>query len=210
MRYLPLFPLPIVVYPGEIINLHIFEPRYKQLIEECIERKSTFGIPTFLERHLPGNGTEVEIVELVREYDNGEKDVTVKGKNVFRIINFYKNAKDKLYSASDIETLDINFSTDAKLKKRVLKKMQELFIFAGIEKKLNVNPSQHVSYLIAHTVGFSLEQEYELLGIEEEEKRLTYIFEHLTKILPVVHEFENLKQKIKMNGHFKNFPKLDI
>ncbi|MEO1628994.1 MAG: LON peptidase substrate-binding domain-containing protein, partial [Bacteroidota bacterium] len=44
----PLFPLKLVVYPGEQLNLHIFEPRYKQLIRECEQNKVTFGIPAFI------------------------------------------------------------------------------------------------------------------------------------------------------------------
>jgi hypothetical protein len=209
MRSLSLFPLPIVIYPGEISNLHIFEPRYKQLISECLKEKSTFGIPTFLNGRIPGFGTEVDIIELVKKYEDGEMDIIVKGKNVFKIIKFFKNAPGKLYSSSEIENYQISFDSSKDLKNDVLKKIQDLFRFAGLDKTVNYNPDQHVSYLIAHTVGFSLEQEYELLTIHDEEKRLTYISEHLNKILPVVSEFEKLKEKIKMNGHFKNFPEID-
>jgi hypothetical protein len=210
MRFLPLFPLKLVIYPGEIVNLHIFEPRYKQLVSECLENKFTFGVPTYLNNNIPGYGTEVEIIVLVKDYDNGEKDITVKGKNIFKIVNFYKKVLGKLYSGSDIEDSSVSFDSSNDLKKDVLKKMQELFRFAGLDKKIKFNPEQHVSYLIAHTVGLTLEQEYELLTIPLEEKRLSFISEHLSKILPIVQEFEKLKEKIKMNGHFKNFPKIDF
>lgn len=210
MRILPLFPLPIVVYPGEILNLHIFEPRYKELISECLENKSTFGIPTYLNDHIPGVGTEVDIIELVKKYENGEMDITVKGKSIFKLINFYKKAPNKLYSSGDVENLHISFDSNSTIKKDVLTKLQDLFRFAGLEKQVNFNPEQHVSYLIAHTIGLSLEQEYELLSINDEQKRLEYISGHLTRILPVVSEFEHMKEKIKMNGHFKNFPEIDF
>jgi hypothetical protein len=72
-----------------------------------------------------------------------------------------------------------------------------------------MNPEQHLSYLIAHTLGLTLEQEYELLTIRNEEKRLKFIIEHLSKILPIVSEFEKLKEKIKMNGHFRNYLKIE-
>ena len=209
-RFLPLFPLQLVIYPGEIVNLHIFEPRYKQLINECLENNSTFGIPPFVNDNITELGTEVEIIELVKDYENGEKDITVKGKSVFKIVHFYKNVPGKLYSGSEIEDSNISYESSDELKNEVLKKMLELFRFAGLDKKIKFNPKQHVSYLIAHTVGLSLEQEYELLTIPYEDKRLAYISEHLTQILPIVQEFEKLKEKIKANGHFKNFPKIDF
>ena len=74
-NFIPIFPLGIVVYPGEDLNLHIFEPRYKQLIKECHEQKKGFGIPTVIENKLQENGTLVQITELTKLYDNGEMDI---------------------------------------------------------------------------------------------------------------------------------------
>jgi len=210
LRTLPLFPLPIIIYPGEIVNLHIFEPRYKELISECLKDRLTFGIPAYLNERIPGMGTEVDIIDLVRKYENGEMDITVKGKNIFKIINFYKKTPNKLYSSAEVENIEVKYDSDSIVIKNVLKKLQDLFRFAGLDKQINFNPEQHVSYLVAHTVGLSLEQEYELLSIDNEKKRLEYISEHLTKILPIVSEFEQMKEKIKMNGHFKNFPEIDL
>jgi hypothetical protein len=74
--------------------------------------------------------------------------------------------------------------------------------------KLNKNFSKPdeelLSYDIAHHVGLSLDEEYELLGLLREDQRLEYIKRHLHKVLPVVNELEALKEKIKLNGHFKN------
>lgn len=209
MRFLPLFPLPLVVYPGETLNLHIFEPRYKELIGECFAEKSTFGIPTFMNEYVSLYGTEASILELVKKYKNGEMDVTVKGSKIFKTINYHKKVAGKLYSGADIEIIADKDTTKPDQKKEVLEKMEELFRFAGIDKKIKVNPEQHLSYLVAHTLGLTLEQEYELLTIKTEEKRLKYIIGHLEKILPIVSEFEKLKEKIKMNGHFRNYPKIE-
>ncbi len=70
-NFVPIFPLNIVLYPGEELNLHIFEPRYKQLINECIEAKKPFGMPTVLKNKVSEMGTLVEITELTRKYENG-------------------------------------------------------------------------------------------------------------------------------------------
>ncbi|MFI5144717.1 MAG: LON peptidase substrate-binding domain-containing protein [Ignavibacteria bacterium] len=208
MRFLPLFPLPLVVYPGETLNLHIFEPRYKELIGVCLAGQSSFGMPTFMNEYISLYGTEASILELVKKYKNGEMDITVKGGKIFKTINFHKKVSGKLYSGADVEIITDKDTTKPDQKKEVLEKMEELFRFAGIEKKIKVNPEQHLSFIIAHTLGLSLEQEYELLTIKSEEKRLKFIIDHLTKILPIVSEFEKLKEKIKMNGHFRNYPKI--
>jgi hypothetical protein len=64
-NFIPIFPLALVVYPGEELNLHIFEPRYKQLIKECFEQKKNFGIPSVLNEKMADLGTLVEIGEIV-------------------------------------------------------------------------------------------------------------------------------------------------
>ena len=63
-NFIPIFPLGLVVYPGESLNLHIFEPRYKQLIQECHAAKKPFGIPTVINNKLQEFGALVEIAEL--------------------------------------------------------------------------------------------------------------------------------------------------
>jgi len=63
-NFIPIFPLNIVVYPGENLNLHIFEPRYKQLINECHVAKKPFGIPTVIDNKVQEFGSMVEITEL--------------------------------------------------------------------------------------------------------------------------------------------------
>lgn len=66
------------------------------------------------------------------------------------------------------------------------------------------------SYDLAHHVGLSLEEEYELLGLMDERQRLEYLKRHLTKVIPLVVEMDKLKEKIKLNGHFKNLSGFDF
>ena len=69
-NFIPIFPLNLVVYPGEKLNLHIFEPRYKQLIRECHANGKPFGIPAVLDNQVKEMGTLVQIREIVKEYEN--------------------------------------------------------------------------------------------------------------------------------------------
>ena len=85
-NFIPIFPLGIVVYPGEKLNLHIFEPRYKQLIDECHKQKKPFGIPTVIDNKLQDYGSLVNITEITKVYDNDEMDIKTMGDKVFRIL----------------------------------------------------------------------------------------------------------------------------
>ena len=84
-NFIPIFPLSIVVYPGENLNLHIFESRYKQLINECYSEKKSFGIPTVINDKVSEMGTLMNIEEIVSTSENGEMDIKTKGVSVFRI-----------------------------------------------------------------------------------------------------------------------------
>ncbi|MBI3883147.1 MAG: LON peptidase substrate-binding domain-containing protein [Sphingobacteriales bacterium] len=84
-NFIPIFPLGIVVYPGEDLNLHIFEPRYIQLINYCRETKKPFGIPSVINNKMMEMGTLVEIAEVTTVYENGEMDIKTKGIKPFRI-----------------------------------------------------------------------------------------------------------------------------
>src|SRR5690349_217702 len=99
-NFIPIFPLGIVVYPGESLNLHIFEPRYKQLINECFTLKKPFGIPTVIENRMQDYGSLMEIKEITKVHDNGEMDIKTEGAKVFRILEVIKEVPDKLYSGA--------------------------------------------------------------------------------------------------------------
>lgn len=204
-NFIPVFPLGIVVYPGEMVNLHIFEPRYKQLINECYNEGKPFGIPTVIDNRLSEMGTLVRITELVKVYDNGELDIRTLGLRVFRVLEMIRNVPDKLFSGAIVNYPDNSEGpVKRELMQRVVNAIRELHRLLNIEKDFHKPDEELASYDIAHHIGLSLEQEYELLGLLREEQRQEYIKRHLGKVLPVIAEMETLKEKVKLNGHFKN------
>lgn len=202
--FLPLFPLKMVVFPGERLNLHIFEPRYKQLIRECEQNGTTFGIPTYMNEKVMDFGTEIKLLSIEKRYDNGELDIKTQGQGVFRISEFYSIAPNKLYAGADIERLEDHKNGESQLYDEIFYKLKELFSILKITKGLPVDAMDFDTFSVAHQVGFSLEQEYELLCISSEKQRQHYMLSHLKKLIPVVKEMERLRQKSMMNGHFKN------
>ena len=204
-NFIPIFPLGIVVYPGESLNLHIFEPRYKQLANECYTEGKPFGIPTIIDNKLNEMGTLVRITEMVKVYDNGEMDIKTQGLRVFRTLELIKTIPDKLFSGAIVNYPDnIEGPGKPELMLRVVKAIRELHRLLNISKDFYKPDEDLASYDIAHHAGMSLEEEYELLGLLREEQRQEYLKRHLSKVLPVIAEMETLKERVKLNGHFKN------
>ena len=203
-NFIPIFPLSIVVYPEESLNLHIFEPRYKQLIKECLQNKKPFGIPAVINNGVAELGTLMEITELVKEYEDGKMDIRTKGLRVFRILEIIKEIPDKLYSGAIVNYPNNQLALLPLRMKKLLKAIRELHKILNVDKDFTKPDDLLSSYDVAHHTGLSLEEEYELLGLMQEDQRLEYLKRHLTKVVPVLAEMENLKEKIKLNGHFKD------
>lgn len=203
-NFIPIFPLGIVVYPGEHLNLHIFEPRYKQLINECHAGKKPFGIPTVIENHLQDYGTMVTITEITTVHDNGEMDIKTEGNSVFRILEVIKEIPDKLYSGAIVNYPPNHEHGSADVMRKVVNSIKELYKLLKVKKDFKKKDEELNSYDIAHHIGLSLKEEYELLGLMHERQRQEYLRRHLAKVIPLVGEMENLKKKAKQNGHFKN------
>ena len=202
--FIPLFPLKMVVFPGEELNLHIFEARYKQLIRECEQNGVTFGIPSYINESVMDFGTEIKLLSVEKRYDNGELDIKTLAIGVFRIHEFYRTTPKKLYSGADIERLEISEEGDHYLANQIITHLNELFRILNIEKDIPRNKEDYSTYELAHHVGFSIEQEYDFLCLQNEMDRQQFMLDHLIQLIPVVKEMERLRIRVQMNGHFKN------
>lgn len=209
-NFIPIFPLSIVVYPGENLNLHIFEPRYKQLINECYSEEKPFGIPTVLKNEVAEMGTLVKIQRVVKVYDNGEMDIQTTGERIFRILEVIKAIPEKLYSGAIVNYPDADDAGKRELMQKVVNGIRELHRLLNINKDFKKPDEELTAYDVAHHAGLSLDEEYELLGLLKEIQRQEYLKRHLSKVLPLIAEMEALKEKIRLNGHFKNLSSLNF
>lgn len=205
---LPFFPLQSVFFPGEKVPLHIFEERYKQLINDCRREAITFGIPVYINDNI-AYGTEVQLMEVVNTYESGAMDVVCVARQIFKVISFDNTMNDRLYSGGEVEFIDIINDGEVSAKREVLNKLKELYQlmevpFAPIEIEM------FNSYTLAHKMGLSFEQEYELLQLASEKERLQFIMNHLMVTIQVLKEVNRTKLLIELNGHFKNFDPLDF
>ncbi|MDW7690774.1 LON peptidase substrate-binding domain-containing protein [Flammeovirgaceae bacterium SG7u.111] len=207
---LPLFPLKLVVFPNETLNLHVFEPRYKQLVNDCVESGATFGISTFLNNKVQAWGTEIRIHSITNTYKDGRMDISTKGDRIFRIENF-KNPMDrqKLYAGGEIEFKEFTDEVSNERRAKLLKLLEVFFELIKIDIDVPVN-DPFLSFRVGHKLGLSLRQEYQLLKTKSEGERIAVLIDHLEGNIPVVRAMEKAKDRIKKNGHFKNFDPINF
>ena len=203
INFIPIFPLNTVVYPGEHLNLHIFETRYRQLITECFKEKKPFGIPVVLDKGLAEMGTLVSVTAIVKTYDDGKMDIQTRGIRIFSILEIVKEIPEKLYSGAIVNYPPNDESRHTVMMRNTLKSIRKMHELLNVTKDFRKPDEELVSYDIAHHAGLSLKEEYELLLLLKENQRLEYLKRHLKKVLPMIGGIENLKEKIKLNGHFR-------
>ncbi|MFZ1527967.1 MAG: LON peptidase substrate-binding domain-containing protein [Ferruginibacter sp.] len=203
-NFIPIFPLGIVVYPGEQLNLHIFEPRYKQLISECFVNKKPFGLPPVINNRIAEMGTMMQVTEITKTYDDGKMDIKTVGLQIFKILELLEHIPGKLYNGAIVTYPAITIDGSASLMKKVLEGIRDIHKTLSITKDFKKPDEELNSYDVAHHAGLSMEDEYHLLELEHELHRQEFLKRHLAKVQPIMAEMDILKGKIKMNGHFKN------
>ena len=203
-NFIPVFPLGLVVFPGEHLNLHIFEPRYVQLIQDCFEQQKAFGIPTVIDGKVAEMGTMVEIIEISNKYDDGKMDVKTLGVETFKILELVKDIPDKLYSGAIVTYQNANDTGSPSLMKKIVEGIRAIHKSLRVDKDFKKADIDLKSFDVAHHAGMSLQDEYYLLELDLELHRQEFLKRHITKMLDILQEMEGLKNKIQLNGHFKN------
>jgi len=202
-NFIPIFPLELIVYPGEHLNLHIFEPRYKQLISESVTNDKPFGIPAVIGRRMEEMGTLVRVLEVTNTYEDGRMDIKTEGISVFKILEVVKELPGKLYSGAIVHYPENNQNGSPKLMSQVMSGIREMYKQLKVTKQFSKPEDQLLSYDVAHHMALSPEDEYRVLQLLQEIQRQEFLKRHLTRVLPMLEEMEKLKGRIKLNGHFK-------
>lgn len=205
MEKIPLFPLELVLFPGEKLHLHIFEPRYKQLIQDCREDGIHFGIPLYHQKTLYPVGCEAVLQRVFKIYEDGKMDIQVRGARLFRIQDTLPAMPGKLYAGAEVEWLPEpdTESVQPSVIEDLLEKIQVLYRLTDISKELNTDPTQFLLADVVHYLGLSLQQEYELRSIRQPDEQIQYLMDHLDALMPAMEAAKRMQEKVAMNGHFK-------
>ncbi len=205
---LPMFPLPNVIFPGERLAIHIYEERYKELIQDCETNHITFGSPVYID-HLQEYGTEMELTRIVRTYPSGAKDVHCTGRRVFRLKDFYPEQRGRHYPGGEVEFLDTSDRIDHEQKRQLIACIAEFYLHLEIPAP-KIDYEKFNSFSLAHKLGLSIQQEYNMLKLVSEEERQAFLINHLCITIPIIQELNRTKQTIELNGHFRNYDPLDF
>lgn len=208
--FLPLFPLEMVVFPGEKVKLHIFEPRYLQLIHECESSGITFGIPAYIDGDLAEYGTEMALLTIFSVDENGEMDILTEGRRVFRLVEFVRHVPGRLYSGGQVVFIE-NDPDDSQVSKAEL-----MGAFVRFHTLLHTGYRRdnfrvgNLSFQLAQEVGLTMKQKVRLLSMTRESERLRTLTEHLKNVIPIIQAAEETKLRIRKNGRFLRFPPIDL
>jgi Lon protease-like protein len=180
-RFLPLFPLDIVAFPGESVPLRIFEPRYKQLITESAETGIEFGIVTVVPEGASSIGTEMELDSILRTDDSGNMDIVTRGHRVFELKNFQSVVEGKLYPGGRVSFNKNDPRTDPEIQSAVVQLYNRIQHRTGARNQVAAPYPENLSFLIGHDVGLSQAQELQLLTMPVEYDRQVYLLQHLLR-----------------------------
>ena len=200
---LGLFPINAVLFPTALLPLHIFEERYKLLVNGCIESEQEFGVNLLESQKVHDVGCSARVVEVVTKYQDGRMDIVIQGMRRYRVGPL--DAESRPYLVSDVEWIDEEEEEiDTMLVQRTLALYNELVetVYGGTLESLDDDEIDgDPSFKMAQKAGLELLQRQELLTIDKENARLQYLEEYLTGVLPKVKEAERVQGIIRNDGY---------
>ena len=201
--WLPLFPLNVVLFPRSALPLHIFEERYKVLINECVERGTPFGISLVKKEELAGVGCTALVSSVTRRYDDGRMDIVVGGEKRYRLIRAEPGRAPYLMGA--VEFFDEpEEAFDGELAAATAQAFNSFLVIAYRGSGSPIGPQlikTGLSYVIAQKAGLDLFRRQELLEIPGENGRLRMLSDYLADLLPRLKRAEEVQRVIKNDGY---------
>lgn len=206
MKRIGIFPLGIVLFPESVYPLHIFEERYKTLVEESIANETNFGINLIDNKKMYDTGCTAVVSDVIKKYEDGKYDILVAGVKRYKLNNmldgeapYYKG--DVTFFDDRDETIDfILLRKTVEIFNNIAKKITQVKIDTLDIDKLSI---EKPSFYIAQKSGLTAPQKQELLEMVSETERLNKLFEHLTKLEPLIQEAEHITRILKYDGYLK-------
>jgi Lon protease-like protein len=205
---LGIFPLGLVLFPGSVLPLHIFEERYKTLITKCLNNQEQFGINYIDTSTISIIGCSAKVIEVLNKTDDGKMDIVVYGMNRFEINDL--SDENNQYPIGEVTFFEDDV-TDEPIDKEIFDECIKLYnkiidvVFNGDAELViqsHASESVHMSFLMAQKAGLTLPQKQELLEMRNENQRLRYLHKHLTMILPKIEQAETVQKIIANDGYF--------
>lgn len=193
----PIFPLPLVLLPTELAPLHIFEERYKRMINLCIEEAAEFGIVWLGDSGLADVGCTARITELIDRMDDGRMNIVVRGGKPFRLL---RRIDELPYPAGDIELLDDDEEASESHADAVRSSYAEVVEKATDERPKEEDLAEMDAYRMAATIELEPQLKQKLLDSRSEDERLEIVEDLFTKAVARLERAEHVSEVARSNG----------
>jgi Lon protease-like protein len=195
---LPLFPLEIVVFPGAPLPLHIFEPRYKEMIGECLSQERPFGMVRAKENALSAIGCSARILTIIKKYEDGRMDIAAKGAQRFEIIQVNQ---ERSFLQAEVAFFDDEPSIVSKSAADTVVQLHEQ-LFAVMGQSVEVDrDAALLSYRLAQDLPVDLDFKQTLLEMKSEAERVEILTEYYRATIPKIENSLRVRQRASGNGH---------
>jgi uncharacterized protein len=197
---LPLFPLDLVLFPGATLPLHIFEPRYREMIGECLEHGEPFGVVRSKDGSLAEIGCTAAILEVTKKYEDGRMDISTEGRRRFEVMEVNQ---DRAFLRAEVFYLeDESDRPTADQIKQALTLHGEIMKLAGSHPESAEEIDQiQLSFHLTAQLPLDLDFKQNLLAMQSEAERLTAVISAFEALLPAIRRTLHLRGKAGGNGH---------
>jgi Lon protease-like protein len=167
-----MFPLAILPLPGELVPLHIFEPRYRQLLQEAEQSDAGFGIYCTHEVNRQKIGSWMKLESVLKRYPGGESDIVVKCQDIFTLHQLYRRFKDKMYPGGSVTfwQVDLYELPGARLAERFREYL--------VKRQITRHEGYFSIYSVAQLINLDIQERYRFLLLPAEQ-RSQFLLQHL-------------------------------
>lgn len=202
-KFIPLFPLPVVVFPGSPLPLHIFEPRYKEMIGECLERDAEFGVLLAQGRSLRRIGTTVKIENVLNRFPDGRLNILTFGKRRFEVLGLneeraFLQGRVRFFDDTDLDTADLaaHLERSARILQDYARLTQKV-----IERAVGDDP-QAISFFLAELVPYELSWRQRVLELTSCRRRFEVVNDGVDRYLSLLRLSQRLQEYFQVDAGF--------
>ena len=189
---IPMFPLTLLPLPGELVPLHIFEPRYKQLLEDAENTDISFGIFLNHDCNKKKLGALMKLESVIKRYPGGESDIVLRCIDIFSMGKLFRKYKSKLYPGGEIKHWQLDVQTMPGVG------LYELFLSYQEKRKINRHFTAFTLYQVATELNLDLFDRYKLITMRADKKE-NFLIGHLQFQLHLMQQAENSKDVFHLN-----------
>lgn len=198
MPELGLFPLSIVLLPTERVPLHIFEPRYKELIGECLALDREFGLLLADEEDVREVGCRAAVIEVLERFEDGRLNIVIEGRKRFRVV---RHTAGRSFSTAEVEPVeDEPGAADPETVERALALFRQLGEIVGADVDEPEPAVPQLSFALAARVDFGADEKQELLESRSEPERLALVVRLLERAVAAMAAAEEVRRRAAGNG----------